>query len=96
MIRILKSWGITADTNCYQVGVIKKSVDPKTGEEKEMLANVRYPTTLQSAIRCILRSEQMELVAKKDMTLQEAIAEFEKLQAKFDKLLAEAVKEVRR
>lgn len=51
---------------------------------------------MQLAIKRILRSEQLELVAKKDMTLQEAIAEFEKLQAKFEDLLAEAIKEVGR
>lgn len=87
MIKINEKWGICADNNGYQVGIMTEITDLKTGKPKIVLKDVTYPSTIQSAIKSIMRKEQLDIVRKKDMTLQEAVNEFNRLYVKFEGLL---------
>lgn len=92
MIRLPYNYGIDKNGESYIVGQIKTRKDKK-GNIVEFVSGNYYPTTIQRALKNILQEKQRELVAENDLTLQQAIIEFQKLQQQFKELLEKAIKE---
>lgn len=79
MIQITKKWFIDSDGLQY---ILFKNVvyTGKDGEEKERQAERSYHPTVSAALTCFLQKMQKKNVAKNDMSLKQAIEEFNKLE----------------
>lgn len=93
MIRVIKDWGIDADSNGYQVGKIKTRFNKKLGKDEEYLANQKFPSSIKNAIQIILEAETRDLVMRNNMSLSETIARLESLNKEFTDILDKALKE---
>ena len=84
MIELKNGWQIDSDGRCY---IVQQKVTSKDGNE--YITNQTYPTSLTRALQIVMNREQMDVVASNDLTLKEAVQEFEKLHAEFAALLKE-------
>lgn len=80
MIQISKKWFIDSDGDQYILFKKVKYVSPKDGEEKERQGERSYHSTISAALTCFLRKMQRNNVMKNDMSLKQAIDEFNKLE----------------
>ena len=78
MIKLLDDYYINADNTCFALCVKKKTV--KDGEEKETTSTIGYYTTIADCLAGLYRTLTRNLTAKEDMTLQQAIAEFRRIE----------------
>lgn len=89
MIRVIKDWAIDGNTaGGYVVGKIRLD-----GKGKEYIADTKHPSTLKQAFELILKSEQIDLVMKNNLTVSQAIIEFEKLNNQMSDLFNKSIKE---
>ena len=82
MIRIDDKYAIQADSNCYSVSRIMKN---KNG--KEYIQPLTYHSTLSEAFESIIRREQREMVESTDLSLNQAIKEFKRIQDELCEIL---------
>ena len=87
MIRILGKYGINASERCYEVGKISKTVDKKTGEEKTIIANAKYVSNLQAALKVIRKAMHLEALKNFEGELQAAIEALERVDKQFEELI---------
>jgi len=80
MIRINKSWFIDSDGRQYILFKKVKRTNKNTGEEYEGQGNMSYHATVSDALTCLVRTLQKKLTSKNEMSLREAIVEFEKIE----------------
>lgn len=80
MIKINKSWYIDSDKYSYILFKKAKRISKKTGEEVVANVNVTYHQTVSDALTCLCRTLQKKLTNKNEMSLKEAIEEFEKIE----------------
>ena len=83
MIKIDKDFSIIADDNCY-------IVSRYYGKDYK---NLTYHRTLKEALTALIRKKQIKLVADNELTLQEAINEFERIEKDIEQALKENIKE---
>lgn len=82
MIKINDTYFITADTHNYILQE-KKINKNKEGEKEERLVNIGYYTTIDNAVKGLLKKEMRKYVAKNTIqTLKDAVNEFEKIEKK--------------
>lgn len=89
MIKIDKDFRIIADDNCYIVS--KYYGKDKNGED--VYKNLTYHRTLKEALTALIRKKQIKLVADNELTLQEAINEFERIEEEIGQVFEENIKE---
>lgn len=89
MIKIDENFNIIADDNCYIVS--KYCGKDKKGED--VYKNLTYHRTLKDALTALIRKKQIKLVADNELTLQEAINEFERIEKEIEQSLKENIKE---
>lgn len=89
MIKIDKDFSIIADDNCYIVS--RYYGKDKNGED--VYKNLTYHRTLKEALTALIRKKQIKLVADNELTLQEAINEFERIEKEIEQSLKENIKE---
>ena len=89
MIKIDKDFSIIADDNCYIV--CKFAYKDKNGED--VYKNLTYHRTLKEALTALIRKKQIKLVADNELTLQEAINEFERIEKEIEHSLKENIQE---
>lgn len=89
MIKIDKDFSIIADDNCYIVS--KYCGKNKKGED--VYKNLTYHRTLKEALTALIRKKQIKLVADNELTLQEAINEFKRIEEEIEQSLKENIKE---
>lgn len=89
MIKIDEDFSIIADDNCYIV--CKFSYKDKNGED--VYKNLTYHRTLKEALTALIRKKQIKLVAENELTLQQAINEFKRIEEEFEQALKENIKE---
>ena len=89
MIKIDEDFSIIADDNCYIV--CKFTYKDKNGED--VYKNLTYHRTLKEALTALIRKKQMKLVADNELTLQEAINEFKRIEEEFEQTFKELVAE---
>lgn len=89
MIKINKDFSIIADENCYIVS--RYYGKDKNGED--VYKNLTYHRTLKEALTALIRKKQMKLVADNELTLQEAINEFKRIEEEFEQTFKELVAE---
>lgn len=89
MIKIDKDFSIIADDNCYIV--FRYYGKDKKG--KHVYKNLTYHRTLKEALTALIRKKQIKLVADNELTLQEAINEFERIEKEIEQSLKENIKE---
>lgn len=77
MIQVTKKWFIDSDGRQYILFKKVKYVN-KEGEEKERQAECSYHSTVSAALTCLLHTMQKKRVKQFDMTLKQAIDEFNK------------------
>ena len=80
MIRINKSWFIDSDGRQYILFKKVKRTNKNTGEEYEGQSKMSYHATVSDALTCLVRTLQKKLTSKNEMSLREAIVEFEKIE----------------
>ena len=80
MIRINKSWYIDSDKYSYILFKKVSRTNKKTGEVYESQVNVTYHSTISDALTCLVRTLQKKLTSRNEMSLKEAIVEFEKIE----------------
>lgn len=91
MIKPYKDWVVDADDNQYKVGELKKRINKETGKEEEYGAFDSYFSTLTSAIKYILKTEEKRIVKSKQLELKEAIREIRELQERFEVILEDVL-----
>lgn len=89
MIKIDEDFSIIADDNCYIV--CKFTYKDKNGED--VYKNLTYHRTLKEALTALIRKKQIKLVADNELTLQEAINEFERIEKEIEQSLKENIQE---
>lgn len=89
MIKIDEDFSIIADDNCYIV--CKFTYKDKNGED--VYKNLTYHRTLKEALTALIRKKQIKLVADNELTLQQAINEFERIEEEFEQVLKKNIKE---
>ena len=89
MIKIDKDFSIIADDNCY----IVSGYYGKDKKGKHVYKNLTYHRTLKEALTALIRKKQIKLVADNELTLQEAINEFERIEKEIEQSLKENIKE---
>lgn len=89
MIKIDEDFSIIVDDNCYIV--CKFSYKNKNGED--VYKNLTYHRTLKEALTALIRKKQIKLVAENELTLQQAINEFKRIEEEFEQALKENIKE---
>lgn len=87
MIRLKNNWAIDADSKNYRVGVITTSKNRKTGEVEEIFKTKEHASSIEHALKIVMRAEKKKIVSEQDLTLSEAIEAFSKLQAEFEEYL---------
>lgn len=94
MIKILGSWGITADNYNYVAGRLTTRTDKKTGQTTEAISQPRYYGTLLAAVRAGVEDEKRGVVQTGDITLSDAIRKLADLEQRIESLLAGAEAQV--
>ena len=89
MIKIDEDFSIIADDNCY---IVSKYYG-KDKKGKDVYKNLTYHRTLKEALTALIRKKQIKLVADNELTLQEAINEFERIEKEIEQSLKENIKE---
>lgn len=89
MIKIDEDFSIIADDNCYIVS--RYYGKDKNGED--VYKNLTYHRTLKEALTALIRKKQIKLVAENELTLQQAINEFKRIEEEFEQALKENIKE---
>lgn len=80
MIKIDETYSITADSNCYILQE-KRIVEEGKEKGKEYFMNLGYYTTINDALKGLLKKEMRKYVAKDIVkTLKNAVDEFEKIE----------------
>lgn len=83
MIKLNNGWFIDSDGKCYilqQQGAPDKNGEPTW-------KNQTYHSTLTAALEKLMHRDQMDIISNNDLTLKEAVKEFEKLNDEFKWLL---------
>ena len=97
MVRLPFGYGVEADDKCYILGKIgtRKAKD-KDGNvrEEECLTSTCFPSSLADCIREVYRREQKKFVSENDLTLQEAIEGFDRIDKEFREYLESKVKDI--
>ena len=88
MIKIDKDFSIIADDNCY---IVCRYSQDKNGEN--VYKNLTYHRTLKEALTALIRKKQIKLVADNELTLQQAINEFKRIEEEIEQALKENVAE---
>lgn len=78
MIKLLDDYYINANSSCFILCSKKKTV--KDGKEKETTTNIGYYISIADCLSGLYRTLTRNLTAKEDMTLQQAIAEFRRIE----------------
>lgn len=82
MIRIDDTYFITADSHNYILQE-KKINQNEEGKNEERLTNIGYYTTIDNALKGLLKKEIRKYVAKDTIqTLKDAVKEFEKIEGR--------------
>lgn len=89
MIKIDKDFSIIADDNCY----IVSRYYGKDKKGKDVYKNLTYHRTLKEALTALIRKKQIKLVADNELTLQEALNEFKRIEEDIEQALKENIKE---
>ena len=86
MIKLKNGWCIDSDGRCY---ILQQEVTVLKGEHKgeKYIANQTYHSTLTAALEKLMHRGQMDIISNNDLTLKEAVKEFEKLNDEFKWLL---------
>lgn len=84
MIRLF-GYVIDADNNCFVVGKEKPRTVKDTGAVETYIAAPRYYPTLEAAIIGVKNCVQRDMVARRDMSLAEAIAKIQEINRAFTK-----------
>jgi len=80
MIQVSKKWFIDSDGRQYTLFKKVKYI-AKNGEEKERQAECSFHSTVSAALTCFLQKMQKKKVKQNDMSIKEAIEEFNKMES---------------
>lgn len=80
---------IDSDENQY----IVRKYDYTNKEGERVYKAITYHQTLKQCIQSLIRHNQYDIVSEKDMTLKEALNEFERINNELINLLNQVVKE---
>lgn len=102
MIRLGK-YGINVSDRCFEVGKIAtrtikktdKNTNEKTEVEEEVLANSGYYTSLESALNGVYKRITVDALSNYDGDLKGAIEAIHKRTTEFEKLVRDALPDVK-
>lgn len=80
MIQVTKKWFIDSDGSQYILFKKEEYFSEKSSETKEKRTDMSYHSTVSSALTQLLRKIQRKKVKQSDMTLKQAIDEFNKME----------------
>lgn len=80
MIQVTKKWFIDSDGSQYILFKKEEYFSEKNNETKEKRTDMSYHSTVSSALTQLLRKIQRKKVKQNDMTLKQAIDEFNKME----------------
>lgn len=80
MIQVSKKWFIDSDGRQYTLFKKVKYIG-KDGEEKERQAECSFHSTISAALTCFIQKMQKNKVKQNDMSIREAIEEFNKMES---------------
>ena len=80
MIQVTKKWFI--DSEGYQYILFKKEkyFSEKDNEWKERISDKSYHATVSLALNCLIKKMQKKFVKENDVSLEEAIKKFQKIE----------------
>ncbi len=82
MIKIDDTYSITADSHNYILQE-KKISQNEEGKNEEYLTNIGYYTTIDNALKGLLKKEMRKYLSKDTIqTLKDAVKEFKKIEEK--------------
>lgn len=89
IIKLPDGYGIGTYDGGYTFGKVTIAKDKKTGEEREVVSSTQYFSTIQGAMLRAYRVIARDRLAAKtgDISLLEAIEEFDRLSDELSKLL---------